>query len=220
MQRTAVTQEYVEAPNDLDEVGDPTLEMAHIAKRYAGVSALTDVSIRVLAGEVHAILGENGAGKSTLVNIATGTTSPDEGTITVLGTELTSLNPKTAASLGIAIVHQHPAVLPDLTVLENLQVALPRSVFAEGPDKTVARTLLDGVGLQVHLSDRVESLTLAEKHLLEIAKAFAFEPKLLILDEPTAPLGGDAVDLLFRRVRDAVRRHLGHLHHPPAGRGA
>ncbi len=204
MQGTAVTQEYVDVQSHLEEVGDLTLEMAHISKRYDGVAALTDVSIRVLGGEVHAILGENGAGKSTLVNIATGTTHPDEGTITVLGTELTSLNPKTAASLGIAIVHQHPAVLPDLTVLENLQVALPRSVFAGAPEKKVARALLDGVGLQVHLSDRVESLTLAEKHLLEIAKAFAFEPKLLILDEPTAPLGGDAVDLLFRRVRDAV----------------
>ena len=83
-------------------------------------------------------------------------------------------------------------------------MALPRSVFAGGPDKKTASTLLDGVGLQVHLNDRVESLTLAEKHLLEIAKAFAVEPKLLILDEPTAPLGGDAVDLLFRLVREAV----------------
>ena len=97
-----------------------------ISKRYAGVAALTDVSLRVLPGEVHAVLGENGAGKSTLMNIATGTAQPDEGTITVLGQEVAALNPRSAAALGIAIVHQHPAVLPDLTVLENLQVALPR----------------------------------------------------------------------------------------------
>ena len=178
--------------------------MAHIAKRYAGVAALTDVSLRVLPGEVHAVLGENGAGKSTLMNIATGTAQPDEGTITVRGEVVAALNPRSAAALGIAIVHQHPAVLPDLTVQENLQVALPASVFAGAPAATVARRMLDDVGLRVHLDDRVETLTLAEKHLLEIAKAFVIKPKLLVLDEPTAPLGADAVALLFRRVREVV----------------
>ncbi len=204
MQRTAVTQENLDTHGHREEAARATLEMSHISKRYGGVAALTDVSVQILPGEVHAILGENGAGKSTLMNIATGTTHPDGGSMSVLGDEVTSLNPRTASSLGIAIVHQHPAVLPDLTVLENLQVALPRSVFAGRPDKKTAQALLDGVGLQVHLSDRVESLTLAEKHLLEIAKAFAVEPKLLILDEPTAPLGADAADLLFRLVREAV----------------
>ncbi len=188
----------------VEETRNATIEMNHISKRYSGVAALTDVSVAVLPGEVHAILGENGAGKSTLMNIATGTTEPDEGTITVCGQTMAALTPKAATSLGIAIVHQHPAVLPDMTVLENLQVALPASVFADKPAKELARNMLDGVGLRVHLDDRVETLTLAEKHLLEIAKAFAVRPKLLILDEPTAPLGGDAVALLFSLVRDAV----------------
>lgn len=183
---------------------DATIEMSNISKSYSGVAAVSDVSIRVLPGEIHALLGENGAGKSTLMNIATGTTQPDAGSITILGTPVTSLNPRTATELGVAIVHQHPALLPDLTVLENLQVALPRSVFAGASSKDVAQAMLDQVGLRVHLSDRAESLSLAEKHLLEIAKAFAVKPKLLILDEPTAPLGGDAVDLLFALVREAV----------------
>ncbi|MET1038311.1 MAG: ATP-binding cassette domain-containing protein [Aeromicrobium sp.] len=184
--------------------GRATIEMSNISKSYSGVAAVTDVSIRVMPGEIHALLGENGAGKSTLMNIATGTTQPDAGSIAILGTAVTSLNPRTATDLGVAIVHQHPALLPDLTVLENLQVALPKSAFDGAPAKTAARTMLDRVGLTVHLSDRAESLTLAEKHLLEIAKAFAVKPKLLILDEPTAPLGGDAVDLLFGLVREAV----------------
>jgi len=187
-----------------EETHAATIELTHIAKRYAGVAALTDVSLRVLPGEVHAVLGENGAGKSTLMNIATGTAQPDEGTIRVRGEMVAALNPRSAAALGIAIVHQHPAVLPDLTVQENLQVALPASVFAGAPAATVARRMLDDVGLRVHLNDRVETLTLAEKHLLEIAKAFAIKPKLLVLDEPTAPLGADAVALLFRRVREVV----------------
>jgi ribose transport system ATP-binding protein len=187
-----------------EQTREATIDMRGIGKRYSGVAALTDVSVAVRPGEVHAILGENGAGKSTLMGIATGTTAPDEGTITVGGQTLTALNPTTATALGIAIVHQHPAVLPDMTVLENLLVALPASVFAGQSAKTLARSMLDGVGLRAHLGDRVETLTLAEKHLLEIAKAFAVRPKLLVLDEPTAPLGGDAVALLFALVRDAV----------------
>src|SRR3954454_17315252 len=181
-----------------------TLAMAGISKHFSGVAALTDVSVEVLAGEVHAILGENGAGKSTLMNIATGVLQPDTGTITVAGEEVHGLTPRQATSLGIAIVHQHPAVMPDMTVLENLQVALPPEVFADGPATAVATRLLDHVGLHVDPRDRVEDLSVAERHLVEIATALAVSPKLLILDEPTAPLGGDAVELFFRLVREQV----------------
>ncbi|QNE48316.1 ATP-binding cassette domain-containing protein [Glaciihabitans sp. INWT7] len=179
--------------------------MSHISKLYSGVAALSDVSVTISPGEVHAILGENGAGKSTLMNVASGTAQPDGGTIEFEGTPTGVLSPVIAGQLGIAIVHQHPAVLPDMTVLENLQVALPASVFSTGSsvDATAAALLAD-VGLSVHLRDRVELLTVAQKHLLEIAKALALKPKLLILDEPTAPLGQDSVTLLFDRVRAVV----------------
>ncbi|GAA1002021.1 ATP-binding cassette domain-containing protein [Subtercola frigoramans] len=182
-----------------------TLAMSGISKYYAGVAALTDVSVEIHPGEVHAILGENGAGKSTLMNIASGQTPPSSGSIAMGGQVFDSLTPTLAGSLGVAIVHQHPAVLGDMTVEENLRVALPSSVFSgQGDSDAVAQSLLTGVGLHVHLKDRVETLTLAQKHLLEIAKAFARKPTLLILDEPTAPLGREAVDLLFGRVREAV----------------
>jgi ribose transport system ATP-binding protein len=139
------------------------------------------------------------------MNIATGTLRPDTGSITIRGEIVTDLNPRDAARRGIAIVHQHPAVLPDMTVLENLLVALPQSVFPPrtSPDET-ATNLLERVGLRVHLHDRVETLSVAQKHLLEIAKALAVKPALLVLDEPTAPLGQDSVELLFALVRDAV----------------
>ena len=181
-----------------------TLEMAGIAKHFGGVAALTDVSVSVLSGEVHAILGENGAGKSTLMSIASGTLVPDAGTITVGGQTVASLTPREAAARGIAIVHQHPAVLPDLTVQENLEVALPAEVFRTGSRAEVTGRLLAHVGLEVDPRDRVETLTVAQRHLLEIAKAFAVAPTLLILDEPTAPLSGDAVARFFRLVRDQV----------------
>ncbi len=179
------------------------LDLVHISKRYAGVPALSDVSVTVRAGEVHAILGENGAGKATLMSVASGATRPDDGAIVFEGEPVT-LTPAVAARLGIAIVYQHPAVLPDLTVLENLQVSLPDSVFAGGSPEPIAERLLAGVGLHAHLRDRVERLTVAQTQLLEIAKAFAIAPRVLILDEPTAPLDPASVDLVFSRVRAAV----------------
>ncbi|RLV47972.1 ATP-binding cassette domain-containing protein [Nocardioides mangrovicus] len=187
-------------------VGDEAvlrLEIQGASKHFAGVAALKDVSLSVRAGEVHAVLGENGAGKSTLMNIATGTLQPDEGEIRVGGEVAATLTPARATALGIAIVHQHPAVMPDLTVQENLQVALPAAAFAGGA-RQAAERMLARVGLEVDLADRVETLTLAERHLLEIAKAFAVDPRVLILDEPTAPLGNDASELLFDLVRSAV----------------
>ena len=180
------------------------LEMTGVTKRFAGVAALVDVELHVRPGEVHALLGENGAGKSTLMNIATGVLAPDSGTIRVVDQEFAALSPVQATDAGIAIVHQHPAVLPELTVEENLRLALPASVFAGVDAKARAREILGDVGLSIALDERVEALTVAQKHLLEVAKALAVQPRVLVLDEPTAPLGQESVELLFRRVRAAV----------------
>jgi ribose transport system ATP-binding protein len=196
-----------EAINSSPEIHDavvPTLVMRGISKHYAGVAALQDVSFDVLPGEVHALLGENGAGKSTLMNVASGATEPDAGTIEINGMAVESLTPAVAQELGVAIVHQHPALLPDMTVAENIQVALGREhLRRRDPDARKAmRALLDDVQFLGHLEDRVSSLSVARRHILELAKAFAVSPKLLILDEPTAPLSQDSVDLLFSIVRD------------------
>ncbi len=179
------------------------MNLRNISKFYAGVAALSDVTVQIRPGEVHAILGENGAGKSTLMNVASGTAQPDGGSVVFDGDAVT-LTPPIASRLGISIVFQHPALLPDMTILENLQVSLPASVFDGDATELIAERMLDDVGLHVHLRDRVETLTIAQKHLLEIAKAFATRPRVLILDEPTAPLGQTSVDLLFARVRRAV----------------
>jgi len=183
----------------------PILELNNISKSFSGVPALTDVTFDIRPGEVHALLGENGAGKSTLMNIATGTLPPTSGEIRFGGQVIDELDPHRSTELGIAFVHQHPAVMPDLTVLENIQVALPRSVFPKGQsDREFAQGLLKTVNLDVPLNERVEDLSVANKHLLEIAKALALDPKVLVLDEPTAPLGQESVDLLFNLVRQAV----------------
>jgi ribose transport system ATP-binding protein len=181
------------------------MALTGISKHYAGVAALTDVSIEVRPGEVHALLGENGAGKSTLMGVASGATTPDGGTIVMNGQLFERLTPNLATQLGIAIVHQHPAVLPDMTVAENIRVAVPAEFLAgAGDQESSMRQMLADVGSTAHLEDRVGSLSVAQKHLLELAKALVVRPALLILDEPTAPLGQDAVALLFDRVRSAA----------------
>jgi ribose transport system ATP-binding protein len=181
----------------------PTLSLREISKHFGAIAALTDVSFEVLPGEVHALLGENGAGKSTLMAVASGAISPDNGTIVFEGSIVENLTPAVAQDLGIAIVHQHPALLPDMTVAENIRVAVASEhLRRRHPDPAKAmRALLDDVHFLGHLEDRVSSLSVARRHLLELAKAFAVSPRLLILDEPTAPLGQDSVELLFTAVR-------------------
>jgi ribose transport system ATP-binding protein len=190
-------------PAEIVATAEPTLSMRGISKHYDAIAALTDVSFDVFPGEVHALLGENGAGKSTLMNVASGATAPDAGAIVFEGSAVEGLTPAVAQELGIAIVHQHPALLPDMTVAENLRVAVaPEHLRRRSPDAATAmRSLLDDVDFLGHLDDRVSSLTVARRHLLELAKALAVSPRLLILDEPTAPLSQDSVELLFNAVR-------------------
>ena len=167
------------------------------------VAALSEVSFEVLTGEVHALLGENGAGKSTLMNVASGAARPDLGSILFEGAEIDDLTPARAQELGIAIVHQHPALLPDMTVAENIRVSVAREHLErrDRNPKVAMRSVLGDVHFTGNLEDRVSSLSVAQRHLLELAKAFAVSPRLLILDEPTAPLSQDSVELLFSAVR-------------------
>ena len=201
-----MTAEQVNAREvDASAQADVTIRLSDISKFFSGVAALQDVSVEFYAGEVHAILGENGAGKSTLMNIISGALQPDTGEITFEGRRISHMSPDMAASLGIAISFQHPAILNDLSVLENLRVALPASLFAGRPAQAVAREMLDAVGLHVPLRLRADALTVSQKHLLEIAKALAIKPKVLILDEPTASLDQDSTDLLFGLIRQVVK---------------
>jgi ribose transport system ATP-binding protein len=184
------------------------LRLSRVWKRYPGVTALRDVSFSVEAGEIHALLGENGAGKTTLVGVASGAIVPDEGVIEVRGAVVPKMTPLAALGLGVAIVHQEPALLPDLTVLENLVLGVPREFRGTTgeSDAAWARRELDRVGCTIDLASRVEEVGVANRQLIELAKAFAAEPAVLILDEPTAPLGAERVERLFELVREAAVR--------------
>ena len=177
------------------------LTVAHVAKHFAGVRALTDASLEVRAGEIHALVGENGAGKSTLVRIVTGALAPDGGTVVYDGRPIEVFTPTAARSLGIAAIHQHPTLFPDLSVAENLALGLESAgawtrIDWQGRSDR-ARELLARVGARIDVNREAASLSLPEQQLVEIARALGARAKLLILDEPTASLTPQEVDRLF-----------------------
>jgi len=182
--------------------GVPFASLSGIVKRFGGVVALRDANIELFSGEVHALLGENGAGKSTLVNILSGVFPPDAGTISVKGTPVTITSPQVARELGVATVHQHPVVFPELTVAENIMFASSAKRRKSGlldwsGIRADAREALERLDAHLDPNARVGALSAADQQSLEIVKALTFEPGLLILDEPTAALSLREVDRLM-----------------------
>ncbi|HOS93521.1 MAG TPA: sugar ABC transporter ATP-binding protein, partial [Armatimonadota bacterium] len=182
----------------------PALDAHHISKRFPGVQALTDVSLVIEPGTVHALVGENGAGKSTLVKIIAGLQSPDSGTIEVHGTRMTRFSPIAARDLGVALVAQEPEHFADLTALENLFVGRwPREagLISWPAMERQARAMLEQMGAEIDLSARMGDLALAHRQVIQIARALLQNAKVLILDEPTAALGQEETRALFDMVR-------------------
>ncbi len=185
--------------------GEPGLEVNGVWKRFGPVTAVKNVSFTARRGEVHALLGENGAGKSTLMAIAAGALDPDEGTVTICSQRMIRASVSEALDLGLALVHQHPAVLPDLTVTENMLLAVPEA-YRQGykRDEDWVRAQLEQVGSTADPSARLVDIDIAQSHLIELAKALAVKPKVLILDEPTAALTANLVEILFDNIRKAA----------------
>ena len=178
------------------------LRLADVWKSFDGVDALKGVTFEAQAGEIHALLGENGAGKSTLMAIAAGSLPPDRGHMELKGEPVHGATPVAIRQRGLSIAYQHPALVPDLTVYENIAMWLPGQVRDAGKDAGAwARSQLERVGCRADLAQRVGSLSVAQRHLLEIAKALASDPAVLILDEPTAALGADESAVLFTELR-------------------
>ena len=152
------------------------------------------------------MLGENGAGKSTLMAVAAGSLQPDEGTVEIAGSTLDTASPSAAQALGLGVVYQHPALAEDLTVVENMLLSMPRKLRPSyGKAPAWAGEALATIGAEkIDVGSRISELTAAEAQLVEIAKALALDPKVLILDEPTAALESEEVEHLFRQVR-AIR---------------
>src|SRR5215216_4950720 len=161
------------------------LGVRRLHKRYGGVVALQDVSLEVGRAEIHALVGENGAGKSTLVKIMTGAEVPDAGEVEILGETVAALTPEKSRERGIGAVYQEPSLVPELTVLENVFLGreLRRGhVLERKAMRRQAREALERVGARIRIGREVGPLSVAERQLVEIARALVFKAKVLIFD--------------------------------------
>ena len=178
------------------------LRLSDVVKTYPGVVALRGVSLDVLEGEVHALVGENGAGKSTLMGVAAGSILPDDGRIEIGGEPMDNPSPVAAQALGLAVVYQRLSILEDLTVAENMVFAMPKDRRPGWSRSTHwTREKLSTIGATFDPAARVTELSVADRQLLEIAKALALSPRVLVLDEPTESLTPAEADRLFARLR-------------------
>jgi ribose transport system ATP-binding protein len=182
----------------------PVLHADGLSKAYGPVTVLSGVTLDIRAGEVHAIIGENGAGKSTLMKLLSGHAAPTGGTMALSGRQVAFADAVAAEAAGIVLVHQEILLAPDLTVAQNLFLGRELSRFFAVDDRTMNRrtaAVLAQVGATAAPTSRVGDLPLAQRQLVQIARALLDERKVIILDEPTAMLANDEVDALLDIVR-------------------
>jgi len=192
---------------------EPLLFLKNIHKEFPGVKALKGVDFTLEKGKIVSLVGTNGAGKSTLSSIIAGIYPPNQGEIFIEGKNVTISDPKVAEQLGIGIVHQEPTLVPNMTVVENifLNKEITRSGFVLDINKMKQESekVLEFLGFQIDVDKKVEELTLVEKEVVVIAKAMLLKPRILILDEVTAPLNKVEVDHLFKIIKDLKANGMG-----------
>ncbi len=178
----------------------PIIEGRDLVKRFGGEVAVDGVSIQVAPGEIHAVVGENGAGKSTLMRMLAGILTPTTGSVHVDGKQLDVGNAKAALEAGIALVHQELSLVPEMTVAENIVLGFTpsnRGFIDRAEQKRIAQDALDEMGVRVDLDEPIARLSVALRQFVEIARAVARQPRILILDEPTATLTPAETDYLL-----------------------
>jgi ribose transport system ATP-binding protein len=184
----------------------PLFQMEGISKRYGGVRALEKADITIQAGRVHAILGENGAGKSTLIKVMSGVVAPDEGRMLLNGAEVNFADPAAANAAGIVCIFQELSLIPELSVADNIVISNPPTRFGmidRAAQRRIAEEALAGAGgSDIHPSTLIRDLPLSRRQIVEIAKALARKPRILILDEATSALTASDV----RTVFDVIKR--------------
>jgi rhamnose transport system ATP-binding protein len=195
-----------------DPIDTPLIAARGVSKQFAGIEVLSDVDLDLARGEIHALLGENGAGKSTFAKILAGVHRPTRGTIALNGQPVDIHNPVAAQKLGITLIHQEPISFPDLSVAENLVLGrdpgAPLARVRWGEITRDANRLMDLLGVRIDVTRPMRGLSIADQQMVEIARALASDSRLIIMDEPTAPLTPKEVETLFaiaRRLRDEGR---------------
>jgi rhamnose transport system ATP-binding protein len=182
---------------------DPVIEITGVSKRFDATQALSDVSLALLPGEVHSLVGENGAGKSTLIKIMTGIHPADTGEMVLDGQPYAPRNAAEAQRHGVAAIYQEPSVFPDLSVAENIFIGHQDQglVVDWSSMNDEAARLLAKLDIEIDPRLPAAGLTVAGQQAVEIAKAISLDVRVLIMDEPTAALSAHEVDRLFRQVR-------------------
>lgn len=182
------------------------LRMCGIGKEFPGVRALEGVDFECRRGSVHALVGENGAGKSTLIKILCGVYQPTTGEIFLDGKKVRMTHPDKAARLGISVIHQELNLIPAFTVAQNIFLGHEPARGLDAIDRRTVRErtqqLLARVGVEVDPDTRVRDLSLAQKQMVEIAKALSHESKIIVMDEPTAALNGHEVQKLMELIKN------------------
>ena len=176
------------------------VELRNISKSFGGITALKSVTLKVMPGEIHALIGENGAGKSTLMKVLSGACTRDAGQVFIDGTEVSIRNTHDSRKLGIGIIYQEFSLVPELTVAENVflnQLGEKGMWMQWGSMKKQAAAIIHSLGFSIDPSVRAGSLSTAGQQIVEIAKALSENVKVLILDEPSAVLGPQEIQKLF-----------------------
>jgi ABC-type sugar transport system ATPase subunit len=190
----------------------PIIEARDIVKRFGGAVAVDGVSISVPPGEIHGLVGENGAGKSTLMRVLAGILTPDRGSVLVDGETLEAGSTRAALEAGISLVHQELSLVPEMTVAENILLGSTPTrtggLINTRELKRIAAAALDEIGVSVDLDEPIVRLSVALRQFVEIARAIARNPRVLILDEPTATLTPAETDYLLDMLQRLSGRGL------------
>ena len=184
-------------------MSDNILELKHITKLYPGVVALNDVSLEVRRGEILALVGENGAGKSTLIKTCSGAITPTQGEIVINGKSFTGMTPQTSEQNGIGVVYQEFNLVGDLSVAENIFLgrAIRKGMVIDlKAMERESKKILDSLNIKINPKTLVKTLSVGYQQMVEIAKAVSQNAKLLIMDEPSAPLTSAEVEAMFAIV--------------------
>lgn len=185
-------------------MGETILSLNGIGKKYPGVTALNDINIDFQEAEIHAIAGENGAGKSTMIKIISGAIKPTSGTLSLYGNSYASMTPDFSKKNGIAVIYQEFTLVPSLSVAENVFLGQKKGskVFINRAEmEREAENLFERLGVSVNPRTQVKNLSVAHQQMVEIAKALSREAKILIMDEPSAPLTKTEVDIMLALVK-------------------
>lgn len=184
-------------------MSDNILELKHITKLYPGVVALNDVSLEVRRGEILALVGENGAGKSTLIKTCSGAITPTQGEIVINGKSFTGMTPQTSEQNGIGVIYQEFNLVGDLSVAENIFLgrAIRKGMVIDlKAMERESKKILDSLNIKINPKTLVKTLSVGYRQMVEIAKAVSQNAKLLIMDEPSAPLTSAEVEAMFAIV--------------------